>query len=135
MLEGAEARLNFRISDADMIAFSRLSEDSNPLHSDDDYARQLGFDSRVVFGALLVAKISALIGVHLPGPGAVWAGLDVDFRNPLYVNEDATLSGKIAHKSEAARMLTLKLRIESGARLIATGTAETLLRSGDKAGG
>jgi len=117
-----------------MRAFALLSEDSNPLHSDDDYARQLGFDSRVVFGALLVAKISALIGVHLPGPGAVWAGLEVDFRNPLYVNEDATLSGKITHKSDAAKMLTLKLRIESGSRLIATGSAETLFRSGGNAG-
>lgn len=117
-----------------MISFARLSEDSNPLHADDEYARELGFESRVVFGALLVAKISALIGVHLPGPGSVWAGLTVDFRNPLYVNEEAVLTGKIEHKSDAARMLTLKIRIVSGHRLIATGKAETVLRPSGKSG-
>jgi acyl dehydratase len=116
-----------------MISFAQLSGDSNPLHADDDYAQKFGFESRVVFGALLIAKISALIGVHLPGPGSVWAGLKIDFRNPLYVNEEATLSAKIAYKSDAARMLTLKLRIDSGERLIATGAAETLLRSSETA--
>ena len=118
-----------------MTTFAQLSGDSNPLHADGDYARELGFEGRVVFGALLVAKISALIGVHLPGPGGVWSGFKIDFRNPLYVNEDATLSGMVTHKSESTKMLTLKLRIDSADRLIATGMAETLLRTGGIASG
>lgn len=109
--------------------FRRLSCDDNPLHTDDTYARQLGFEGRVVYGALIVARISCLIGMHLPGPGGVWAGLKMDFRSPLYIDEEAALNGTVTHRSEAAKLLTLGLRIDTVDRCIATGSAEAVFRA------
>ena len=128
---GDSAKIEFCITPAEMDAFRGLSGDNNPLHADDGYARDLGFDGRVVFGALIVAKISALIGVRLPGLGGVWSGLQIYFRNPLYPGETVTLTGTIDHKSDAIRMLTLKLRADTVDRCVATGTAEAVFREND----
>lgn len=125
------ADLQFSVSLTEMDTFRKLSGDTNPLHDDDAYARGLGFDGRVVFGALIVAKISALIGVHLPGLGGVWTGLRIDFRKPLYPGELVTLTGIIHSKSDATRMLTMKLRAETAEKCIATGSAEAVFRGDD----
>lgn len=116
----------FVISDADMKAFSALSGDASPIHMNADIARAAGFDGPVVFGALIVAKISKLLGMDLPGPGGVWAGLKIDFKNPLYVDEAAVLHGEIEHCSEATGMVSLKIRVDAGSRRIATASAETV---------
>lgn len=123
--------LPFIVTSADMEAFSRLSGDCNPLHMNVNYARQLGFDGPVVFGGLIVARISCLIGMHVPGRGGLWTGLKIDFRNPLYVDEPAEITGEITHLSEATKMLSLKLRILAGERRIATASAETMMKSRD----
>ncbi|MAI19613.1 MAG: hypothetical protein EVA87_05095 [Rhodospirillaceae bacterium] len=125
------AELQFTVSSAEMDTFRILSGDTNPLHADDAYARALGFDSKVVFGALIVAKISALVGVDIPGRGGVWTGLRIDFRKPLYPDETVTLTGTIASKSDAARMLTLRLRADTLDRCIVTGSAEAVFRGDD----
>lgn len=128
---GQFAELEFSIALEDMDNFRQLSGDTNPLHADDAFARKLGFSSRVVFGALIVAKISALIGVRLPGSGGVWAGLKIDFRNPLYIGETVTLKATIDRKSDSAKMLVLKLRADTADRCIATGTVEAVFPGDD----
>ena len=122
--EGTEVCLPFTVSDEDMNAFMLLSGDQSALHTDLDFARRKGFDSRVVYGGLIVAQISRLLGMHLPGRDGVWNGLKIDFRRPLYPNQPASVIGCISHRSEATRSLTIKLRIEAGDRLIATGSAD-----------
>ena len=129
--EGTEVATEFRIASADMDAFERLSGDSNPLHTDAEFARTLGFEDRVVYGALIIARISEMIGMKLPGTGGVWSSLRIDFRDPLYIDEAAELRGTVTHRSEAVKMLTLRLRVEAGGRRIATGTAETVWRADD----
>ena len=69
--------------------------------------------------------------MHLSGAGVIWAGLKIDFRNPLYVNEQAQLRAVVNHRSEAARTITLELRIETEDRCIATGSAETVFIAND----
>jgi hypothetical protein len=52
----------------------------------------------------------------------------LDFRSPLYVGEEAELSGEIAHVSEAVRSVSVKLQITAGDRIVATGTAHMTYR-------
>ncbi len=124
-------RLPLIFKHEDMTAFSALSGDANPLHMDETYARQMGFDGAVVFGALIVAKVSCLLGMHLPGTGGLWTGLKINFRNPLYVDEQAELIGEITHLSEATKMLSLKLRVQVGDRVVATATVESVFKTND----
>jgi acyl dehydratase len=131
LTDGMRARRDFEITEADMLAFAAIADDRNPLHLDASYARSLGYDGAVVFGALVIAKISGLIGMQLPGKGGVWTGLKMDFRTPLYTNETATLTGTVVHRSDATRMISLILRVDTADRCIATGSADCVYRADD----
>lgn len=131
--EGDSASVPFRI-DADAMAdFARLSGDVNPLHTDSKYAHSVGFQRAVVYGGLILAQVSRLIGMDLPGRHAIWNGIRMDFRAPLYVDEDAVLTGTVAQVSEATRTITVSLLVESGDRTVASGKAYVSVRNPESA--
>lgn len=110
-----------------MEAFRTLSGDTNPLHDDTSYARLRGFDGKVVYGGLLLAQVSRLLGAHLPGHGCVWRSLSLRFRFPLYVGQSAWLRATVTHANEDLGVMDLKLRIEADGRTIADGEAATII--------
>jgi hypothetical protein len=57
----------------------------------------------------------------------VWAGINMAFRNPLYVNQLAQVEGKIASISIATGLIELKLSVRAAGKLLAKGSAEVLL--------
>lgn len=116
-------RLPFAVSDGDMASFAEISGDCNPLHCDDAFARSKGFQGRVVYGALIIAKVSQLIGMELPGRDAIWSGVDMQFAAPLMVGQPAEIEASVAHISAAARSVELTLRIRADGKLIARGKA------------
>lgn len=124
---GMAVRLDFAVTPDDMVAFAALSGDRNPLHLDAAFARGKGFDGVVVYGGMIVAKISQLIGMRLPGRDAVWMGLRLQFSKPLYVGQPAQVEGTITNLSAATRVVSLEIRIHSAGHLLATGAAEALL--------
>jgi acyl dehydratase len=124
---GAKAVIDFSVTDADMRHFAALSGDYNDLHVDDAFARAKGFPGRVVYGALLVAKVSRLIGMKLPGRDSVWSALNLTFNNPLFVGETATVEGVVSHLSEAARLISLQITIRTDTKKLAAGKAQVVL--------
>ncbi|MBD3624816.1 MAG: (R)-hydratase, partial [Rhodobacteraceae bacterium] len=54
------------ISDEDIALFAQVSTDHNPVHLDEDYARDTIFAGRVAHGMLTASLISAVIGEQLP---------------------------------------------------------------------
>ena len=70
------------IGDREIRLFAELSTDHNPVHLDDDYARQTIFEGRIAHGILTAALISAVIGEQLPGHGTVYLKQSLRFRAP-----------------------------------------------------
>lgn len=127
IVPGKRAAFDFTISEDDMQKFADLSGDHNPLHTDKDFALRKGYPSAVVYGALIVAKISKLIGMHLPGRDSVWATLAIQFHHPLFVGVPACVEGEIISMSDSTRMTEIKLTVRTKLELIAKGKAEVLL--------
>jgi acyl dehydratase len=123
------AELDFAISEDDQLAFAKVSGDFNPLHLDADFARARGFSGAVVYGAMIVARISQIVGMELPGSSGIWSSLKIDFRNPLYVGEPAHLFAEVIHYSEATRSLSLKIKVTCADRVIATANALVTLHA------
>ena len=114
--------------DADSIrSFATLCGDHNPLHVNEEFARSKGFLGRVVYGGLLVAKVSQLIGMRLPGQDSVWTALSLDFRKPLYIEEAAQVTGTVDAVSESGGIVRLKLVLRAGEKLLAKGKAEVVI--------
>lgn len=122
------ASVPFVVHRDEMTRFAEISGDFNPLHVDDEFARQKGFDGAVVYGALIVAKVSQLIGMHLPGRDSVWTGITLDFIRPLYIDQLARVDAAVDNISQATGMLALKLSVRnSDGQMLAKGSAEVLL--------
>ena len=131
---GAEVSTTFRISASDMQAFAELSGDRSRIHMDREFARSRGFDDVVVYGALTVARLSHVVGMHLPGDLGLAPSGKIDFNQPLDVDEDALVHACISHLSEATHTVKLKFRVTSAERLIASGTAGSMLLDESRSG-
>ncbi|WCJ41067.1 (R)-specific enoyl-CoA hydratase [Euphorbia peplus] len=75
-------------SNEDVIEYSKVSYDMNPLHFDSEFARNAGFNDRIVHGMLVAALFPRIIASHFPG--AVYASQSLSFKNPVYVGEEVT---------------------------------------------
>ncbi|MDO9315471.1 MAG: MaoC/PaaZ C-terminal domain-containing protein [Burkholderiaceae bacterium] len=127
LVEGLQACVDFSVTATQMQQFAELSGDFNPLHTDDEFARAKGFDGAVVYGALMVAKVSQLIGMQLPGRDSVWASVALDFRKPLYVGQAAQVEGVVTEVSESTGMVVLKVTVRAAGKVLAKGTAEVVV--------
>jgi 3-hydroxybutyryl-CoA dehydratase len=127
LVPGLQARIEFSVTAQQMRQFAELSSDFNPLHTDPAFARDRGFEGAVVYGGLLLAKVSQLIGMRLPGRDGVWAGVSLDFRRPLYVDQAAEVEGVVTSVSASTGMVALKLTLRAAGKVLATGTAEVVV--------
>ncbi len=109
MAVGQEASLSRVIEVADVDAFAKLSGDFNPLHMEDGFARQTSFQRRVVHGMLVGSYVSTLIGMHLPGPGALWAEQRFQWRAPVFIGDTVNMRMRIVHKSEGTRTIAVEV--------------------------
>jgi len=117
-------------SAADLDVFRQISRDVNPLHMDDDFARKRGYQGAVVFGMLTSTLLTEMVGVYLPGLNGVLTQINVQFPNPLYLEQKVGLKGVITHRHEATRTITIKVearRLED-AQVVLRGIVSVLLR-------
>jgi 3-hydroxybutyryl-CoA dehydratase len=127
LTEGAKASVGFTVTGQQMRQFAELSGDFNPLHTDAAFAQSKGHSGPVVYGALLIAKVSQLIGMQLPGRDGTWASVSLDFKRPLYVGQAAEVEGTVTSIHPATGMLELGLVLRSQGKVLAKGKAEVVL--------
>ena len=75
------------VTEADIVAYAALSGDYNPVHIDADYAAKTIFKERIAHGILSAGYISALFGMKLPGPGAIYISQTLNFKGPVKIDD------------------------------------------------
>ena len=70
--------------------FARLSYDTNPIHTDAEFARTTQFGQIIVPGFLTGSMFSAIIGTRFPGFGSVYLNQNMSFRKPIFLNQRVT---------------------------------------------
>ena len=121
--EGLVERFVFKPTDKMMQSFVEISGDVNPMHTDVNFATSRGFDGVLVYGGILIAQISRMVGMHLPGHDALSRGLNIHYVRPLLVGQQAELEARVAHISEATSSIELKFKITSQGKTLAKGSA------------
>jgi len=108
MKVGDKSFLHKVFTEEDVIKFSEISTDTNPIHLDENYASSTVFGKRVVHGMLVASMFSALIGVELPGEGSIYLGQSLSFKAPVSIGDQVTASVEIVSIREDKPIATLR---------------------------
>jgi acyl dehydratase len=78
---------------ADVLAFTEMTGDRNPLHYDAALAGKTSFGRLIVQGGVTSGLLNALVAEDLPGPGSVF--LRVEWRFVKAVGIDEAITGRV----------------------------------------
>lgn len=104
---GMSARISKTVTEADVILFSGVSTDINPIHLDEEFAKTSSFGRRIAQGMLSASFISALLGNKLPGPGCVYLGQTLKFKAPVFIGDTVTATATVREVNVGKRRCVL----------------------------
>ena len=104
---GMSRGISKTISVKDVEVFADLSVDHNPVHLDEDYAKDTHFGSCVVHGMLTASLFSAVIGEQLPGHGSIYLGQSLKFLGPVRPGDHVTARVSVREIDREKRRVTL----------------------------
>lgn len=70
--------------------FAKLTGDCNPVHLDENYAKETIFKKRISHGQLVASLFSGIFGMQLPGEGAIYLAQNSKFISPVFLNDTIT---------------------------------------------
>lgn len=106
---GTIASLHIDVTESLVESFAQYSSDRNPLHFDDQFAQARGFPGRLAHGMSYGSFLSTLIGMHLPGPGALWLSQAVRFTAPVHVGDRLLMTARVTASDERSRAVHLSV--------------------------
>jgi 3-hydroxybutyryl-CoA dehydratase/enoyl-CoA hydratase len=121
---GDTASITRLFTDEDVRLYADLSTDHNPVHLDEDFAKQTQFGQRIVHGMLVSSLFSALLGEHLPGHGTIYMSQHIQFKAPVYLNMPVIATVEIVNIREGKPIVTLQTTcVDESGKLLVTGEA------------
>jgi 3-hydroxybutyryl-CoA dehydratase len=97
---GMKESFSVTITDDMVSSFTQITGDTNPMHIDDAYARENGYQARIAYGLMTASFFSTLGGVYLPGKYCLFYENHNFFNKPVYIGDVLSVSGEVIEKSE-----------------------------------
>lgn len=120
---GQSAEFSKTVSESDVYLFAGICGDFNPMHINEEYAKESIFQKRIVHGALVSAFVSTVLGMYLPGEGTIYLSQESHFKKPVYIGDTITARAEITDINEKRRAhLQTTVKNQSG-ELVLEGTA------------
>ena len=120
---GQRETLMKTVMDDDVIAFADLSGDRNPVHLSDHFARKTRFGERIVHGLYTASLISTVIGMYLPGPGAVYMSQTLNFKGPVKIGDVINVVVEVVELTEKGRRVRLHCECLVDGKVVLDGEA------------
>ena len=120
---GMSATYAKTVSEADIVLFAGISGDSNPVHVDDDYARDTMFKGRIAHGMLTASFISAVLGTRLPGPGCIYLSQNLRFKAPVRIGDTVRAVVEVTGIDRDRARITVSTRCSVGDKTVIDGEA------------
>jgi 3-hydroxybutyryl-CoA dehydratase len=112
------------LTSEDVEKFSEITEDRNPLHLDEEYARTTPFGGRICHGMLAASLFSTLFGMVCPGKKNLYLSQTVNFKKPIKVNSELTVRGTVEQKIDSLKILFVKTEILVNNEIVLEGKAK-----------
>ena len=126
---GMTRTLEKQVTSRDIALFAEVSTDKNPVHLDEDYAKDTIFEGCIAHGMLTAGLISAVIGEQLPGHGTVYLGQSLKFMAPVRPCDTVRAEVTVTAIDLARRRVTLETQCRVGDTVVLKGEALVLAPS------
>lgn len=124
---GQQAILKKALTEKEIALFAAASGDVNPVHLDAEYAANTQFKQRVGHGMWLGALISSLLGTEFPGPGSIYLNQDLQFKRPVFLNDNIEIVVTVIEKHPKKPIVTFEcIATNQHEEIVALGTATVL---------
>ena len=125
---GDTASLSRIISDEHIRAFADATGDRNPLHLDEEFAKQTRFGRRIAHGMLSASLISAVIASEMPGQGSIYLGQTLQFVAPVFPGDTVTARVTVSAIREDKPIIELEtVCMNQRDEVVITGKATVLV--------
>lgn len=101
---GDTASFSKTVTETDVVLFAGISGDLNPAHIDEVSAKKGMFKNRVAHGMLGASFISTVLGMKLPGPGAIYLEQNLKFMKPIYIQDTITATVTVKEIDRRGRL-------------------------------
>jgi len=125
---GQKASLTKTITEEDLNHFIAITGDTNPLHVDESFAKQTFFGQRIAHGMLSASLFSTLVGMHIPGIGAIYKSQTLEFLRPVFIGDTLCAWFEIISIDKHEEEVVIKSWIENqDGEIVIQGRAVTSL--------
>ena len=124
---GMSASFSKTLTDADIVMFSGVSGDTNPVHLDEEYAKDTIFEGRISHGMLSAGFISAVLGTKLPGPGCIYISQDLKFKAPVRPGDTVTARVTVLEIILEKRRVVMQTQCTVGDTMVIDGQATVMV--------
>lgn len=121
--KGLTFKLQTEITTKDVVQFAEISGDKNPIHLDEEYAKQSIFKDRIVHGMLIGSYFSKVIASDLPGPGSIYLNQSMQFIAPIYHNSVVDIEIKVEDLKPEKQIAILSTNCYVGEKVVIKGEA------------
>jgi len=120
---GMSATYARTVTDADVVMFSGISGDTNPIHLAATFANGSMFGGRVAHGMLTASFFSAVIGTKLPGPGCIYMSQTLRWNAPVRAGDTVVTRATITELNDEKQRAKLDMVSLVGHEVVLEGEA------------
>ena len=91
----------------DVRRYAEVTGDFNPVHVDAEAAARSRFGGLIAHGMLSAGYVSAVLGLDLPGPGAIYVAQTLKFTRPVKPGDTITARVEVLEVIAARRRVRL----------------------------
>ncbi len=124
---GMEARFSKTITDADIVLFSGVSGDTNPVHLDQAYAEGTMFKGRIAHGMLSASLLSTVFGTKLPGPGCIYLSQTLKFKAPVRIGDTVVATVTAREVIRPKKRVVFDCAVRVGDTVVVDGEAVIMI--------
>jgi len=115
------------VTSADIVMFSGVSGDTNPVHLNQEFASKTIFKGRIAHGLLVASFISAVLGTKLPGPGCIYISQNLRFKAPVAIGDTVTARVTVTKLIPEKKFVELETVCSVGDKLVIDGGATVMV--------
>ncbi len=120
---GDKTQITKSITEEEVIVFAKISGDDNPIHLNEEYAKNSIFKQKIVHGFLVGSLISAAIGKNLPGNGTIYLNQNMKFLAPVLMGEIITAYIEVVDFPKGNQVLLSTICKNQDQKVVIDGTA------------